>query len=286
MDATQLTVVEVFNNPMTTESTASFELRTYSDSTKSRLLDYQNTDLEIRAAVEPLSSEHSTIQAARDGTGVVGAATKTVLNLMASVPLPRGTIITIDFPIFNPEASPSDQKSYFKDPYNPVCNDKSGRKLACTLELDREDFEGNAFERLEITDALPRGLSRGNTVSIQLESLFNPLSLKERYFATALAVKSSRDGLVYNIESGFTSFKATKPAAIVDVKVTASTTTVQEYAKYTINFSPDVEIEMGSYVMVQFPRHTQGAGVQDYEFDLQLTTMRTSLGIFVRREVE
>ena len=61
MDATQLTIVDVFNNPMTTESTPSFELRTYSDSSKSTLLDFQDTDLEIRAAAKTLSSEHSTI---------------------------------------------------------------------------------------------------------------------------------------------------------------------------------------------------------------------------------
>lgn len=34
-DATQISAIEVFNNPITTESTPSFELRTYTDASKS-----------------------------------------------------------------------------------------------------------------------------------------------------------------------------------------------------------------------------------------------------------
>jgi len=59
-----------------------------------------------------------------------------------------------------------------------------------------------------------------------MDKLFNPLSLKTRFFLTALAVISERDGKVYNIEEGYTAFRATEPTKIIDVQITASTTTV------------------------------------------------------------
>ena len=119
--------------------------------------------MEIKASVEPLSSEHSTIQVAPDGTGVVGEATKTILNLKASVPLPEDTIITIEFPKLNPEAPESEQKSYFKDPANPNCEPKrnAAASLTCSIEQDIEDFEGNLLDRLTIKDSLPGGLNSG-----------------------------------------------------------------------------------------------------------------------------
>jgi hypothetical protein len=66
--------------------------------------------------------------------------------------------------------------------------------------------------------------------------------MKERQFFTNLAIEGS-DQLPYLIEEGYVSFKSTEPASILNVQVTASTTTVQEYAVYTINFAPNVEIE-------------------------------------------
>ena len=58
-----------------------------------------------------------------------------------------------------------------------------------------------------------------------MEYLFNPLSLKERTFLTALAV-IGRDGKVYSIQEGYTAFRATEPTTISGVEVTADVTTV------------------------------------------------------------
>ena len=101
--------------------------------------------------------------AAPGGTGEVSKATPTILNLKASVSLPKNTIITIDFPKVNPEAPESEQKSYFEDPANPVCSPKrnAAATLTCSIEQDREDFEENPIDRLTIADLLPNGLGRG-----------------------------------------------------------------------------------------------------------------------------
>ena len=120
--------------------------------------------MEIKASVEPLSSEHSTIQAVIfGGTGEVGKPTKTILNLKASVPLPKDTIITIDFPKYNTEAPSSEQTSYFQDPDNPICSPKTNAaaETTCSIEQDLEDFDDNLFDRFTITGSLPNGLGRG-----------------------------------------------------------------------------------------------------------------------------
>lgn len=53
---------------------------------------------------------------------------------------------------------------------------------------------------------------------------------------------------------------------------------MQEYTEYTVNFTPDVEVEAGAYVMVSFPRSTDGHIA--YRFDSTLNSMTTLGGIF------
>lgn len=58
----------------------------------------------------------------------------------------------------------------------------------------------------------------------------------------------------------------------------AADVTVQEYTEFTINFTPDVEVEAGAYVMVDFPSTTDGLAA--FEFDENLNSMTTIGGIF------
>ena len=139
--------------------------------------------MEIKAKFEPLSPEHSTIVAVVGGifrgkknVGEVGKPTEVTLTLQPSVPLPKDTIITIDFPKANPEAPVSEQRSYFgdsTDPSRPDCSPGIGaaagftaqvKQLKCIVELDSADFDGNPIDRLTITGSLPNGLDRGEMI--------------------------------------------------------------------------------------------------------------------------
>ena len=53
---------------------------------------------------------------------------------------------------------------------------------------------------------------------------------------------------------------------------------MQEYTEFTINFTPDVEVEAGAYVMVAFPSETDGLAA--FEFDENLNSLVTIGGIF------
>lgn len=188
--------------------------------------------MEITASVEALHREQSFIAAAPGGTGEVRKSTKTILNIQATVPLPGGSIITIEFPKVNPEAAESQQSSYFADPTTnevrrPLCTAiKNAAAPTCTLEQNLQNEEEKKVDKLTITGALPNGLGRGSTVRIQIDSLLNPLSLNARTFFTALAVVSERDGRVYHIEDGLTAFRATEPTTISQIEISATTTTV------------------------------------------------------------
>lgn len=105
-----------------------------------------------------------------------------------------------------------------------------------------------------------------------------------RSFRTALAARSKRDGELYSIEEGETSFTATKPTKITDVEVIADVTTVQEYTQYTFKFTPTVETEIGAYVMIQFPKLP--GDEQDYVFDNSLNSMSTFGGLFAAKSFD
>ena len=64
-------------------------------------------------------------------------------------------------------------------------------------------------------------------------------------------------------------FSAKTPATINDVEVTSTDPTVQEYAEFTFKFKPDVEVESGATVMVQFPR-SEDFPYQQFTFDPSL----------------
>ena len=103
---------------------------------------------------------------------------------------------------------------------------------------------------LTITDALPNGLAAGADLQIRVESIYNPLSMHERDFFTALAIVSDRDGRTYPVEEGHTALKATAPTTISNAQVSADDTTVQAHVTYEFKFTPDVEVEAGAYAMV------------------------------------
>lgn len=76
-------------------------------------------------------------------------------------------------------------------------------------------------------------MSKGSTIQVRVNSIYNPLSMAEVYFTASFANLSPRDGALYPIEEGTVSWKASKPAVIDEVQITASTYVVQEYTDYT-----------------------------------------------------
>lgn len=117
--AFQVKMAEGFNNPLSTEPTATFQMAVYTDGTKSTRLDYQDVDLTYTAAVAHLHSEKARLiqlDAASAGTGEVGKPTKVRLELLLGIGMPSGTVVTLDLPKHNPEASNSRRRSYFLDP--------------------------------------------------------------------------------------------------------------------------------------------------------------------------
>jgi hypothetical protein len=125
---------------------------------------------------------------------------------------------------------------------------------------------------------MPDGLAKGTEITIQLETLYNPLSMTARKFVTVFALPSS-NGLNYPLEQGDTLFKATKPATISSVSVTSADQTVQEHVDVQIKFTPDVEIDPGATVMVRFPH----ANEDSFHFDSQLQSLMTIGGLFSTR---
>ncbi len=68
----------------------------------------------------PLDEDQAFITAIE--TGEVNKPTKVHLNLVNSIPLPAGSIITIDLPKMNSEAPPSLRKNYIFDVGNLDCS--------------------------------------------------------------------------------------------------------------------------------------------------------------------
>ena len=162
-----VSAAKVLDNPMTTEPTASLEMRTYTDASKSKLMDYQLLDLGIRASAEKLLEETTQIVALKDsegGTGEVGKPTKVQFKCKNAVPLPPNTIIIIDFPKFNPEAPRSRRRSYFVNPAGTTCSKvlNVDDKLACKVDTTTNTDS----DRLTISGALPQGLKAGMEIVI------------------------------------------------------------------------------------------------------------------------
>ena len=226
--------------------------------------------------MEPLTPDHAffeQLSEADGGTGEVSKPTKTVLNLKTGIVMPAGTIITIDFPRFNPEAPGSLQKSYFLDSDNVGCIalESADPGLVCEVSNIEEELNGETLtDRLTITGAFPSGLEREATIRIEVDSIYNPLSMSERDMFTALAIISSNDGKNYHIEEGYTALRATKPTTISNVEITASDHTVQEHVDFTIRFQPDVEINAGAYALVKFPHLDSFGHRTAFDFDNQL----------------
>ena len=55
------------------------------------------------------------------GTGEVNQPTKVRLELLLGIGMPAGTVITLDFPDHNPQASDSLRRSYFVNRTNVAC---------------------------------------------------------------------------------------------------------------------------------------------------------------------
>ena len=188
----------------------------------------------------------------------------------------------MDFPKFNPEAPRSLRKSYFVNPNRILCKGiaNAPADISCSL---KEIPGAVATERLTISGAIPSGSSANVEMQIEIDSMFNPLSLSDRQFMTQLAVISKVDEQAYAIQEGFTHFAAREPTSISSVEISADETTVKEYAEYTVKFQPDVEIEAGAFVMIQFPL-SNDLGQEVYGFDNNLNSMTTIGGLFGSRQ--
>lgn len=90
---------------------------------------------------------------------------------------------------------------------------------------------------------------------IEIDGIYNPLSVGLREFDTAIMVPDDLGELAYPVQRGPTQWRAMTPCRYSFADVSSSDTTVQEYATFTIAFTPVVlGIEPGAYVMVQFPK--------------------------------
>ena len=76
----------------------------------------------------------------------------------------------------------------------------------------------------------------GNKIEILIDSLYNPLSLRERDFPATIAILSSNDGNLYSVEEGVVAFSATKATSISNVEIIADDHTVQEHVEFQIKF--------------------------------------------------
>ena len=94
------------------------------------------------------------------------------------VPLPPNTVIIIDFPKFNPEAPRSRRESYFVNPESTICSKvlNVDEKLSCVVDTTTDTDS----DRLIISGALPTGLEAGTDITIQIDSMKNPLSMQRR----------------------------------------------------------------------------------------------------------
>lgn len=160
--AIQLQALDCFTNPLTTEPTRTFEMRTYPTASKASVLDIQTVDLQLQASFEELNPEHAFLATAEGGTGEVSKATKVVLNLEPTVTLPPNCIITIDLPKFNPEAPRSLRKSYAVAENDIITCEglkNADGALKCTFEA-----LNTQTDRITISDFLPNGMPKGEKI--------------------------------------------------------------------------------------------------------------------------
>jgi hypothetical protein len=201
--------------------------------------------------------------------------------MLTDLDLPAGTVIAIQMPIFNPEAPRTLRHSYL-----------TSEEVSCSAELNADEslycevdtVRGVDNSTLIIRDAITSTLSKGSTIQVRVNSIYNPLSSAAVYFTASFANLSPRDGALYPIETGTVSWKALRPAVIDEVQVTAVTYVVQEYTDYTFQFTQNVEVESGAFVQVEFPTSDDGkTGAFTeafYQFDTNLNLMTTLGGIF------
>lgn len=133
----------------------------------------------------------------KGGTGEVGKPTIVILTLRSTLAMPNDTVIILTFPKFNPEAPSSLRKSYVV----------SSSKLTCTAIQNADPglrcsskAQGPQSDTLTVSGAFPGGIAPGQVIQIQIDSLYNPLSLLAREIPTKFALLSSRDGAAYAIE--------------------------------------------------------------------------------------
>ena len=119
---------------------------------------------------------------------------------------------------------------------------------------------------------MPEGAKKDQKFLIEIDRIYNPLSMHPRSFAISVALVKDINGEVYNIQEGFTKFSASLPTTISNIQITTLDATVQEYTEFTIQFQPDVEIEKGAFVVIQFPTGTEDD--KPFIFDNNLNSMK------------
>ena len=82
--AVQVKIEKVFNNPVSSEATETFEMRVFQDSSKSAVVDQQLTALVLEATAAPLNSEQSKITAVPAGSTEVGQETVATMSVRSA----------------------------------------------------------------------------------------------------------------------------------------------------------------------------------------------------------
>ena len=100
----QLFALDCMNNPLSTQTTDEFEMRIYSDASKSELSDKQLDDLYMSADYIEIEAEYNILNQTDGSSREVGKKTAAELTLKSNVPLPSTAFITVDMPKLNPDA--------------------------------------------------------------------------------------------------------------------------------------------------------------------------------------
>jgi hypothetical protein len=116
--------------------------------------------------------------------------------MKTTVFIPKDSIIVIDFPKQNPDAPRSQRRSYFTDTSNAVCspNKNVAESVKCTISQPDADTD-----RITVSSAISQGLDAPAFISFKLDSLYNPISMTERFFSASFSIVG-KDGKNYMIE--------------------------------------------------------------------------------------
>jgi hypothetical protein len=173
-----------------------------------------------------LLSDYANFRQARDEDGSVisqvGKLASVELSMLTDLVMPAGTVIAIEFPIYNPEAPRTLRHSYMSDGVDCSAVQNAGEELSCFVMRP----QGSDNETLIIRDVITEPLEKGTEIKLRIDKLYNPLSMATIQLKAMFANESPRDGNLYPIELGTVSFRARRPATISEVTIECETLVV------------------------------------------------------------